>query len=101
MSGSGGAQREPTDTRLRVFRSGEKGPTIRQRSVGVSPGQFPGALEKSVFLQPHHHGNGRGSSLPSPGALLLVYILRVPLSVWLPLFPEPFVSSLIPRVVID
>lgn len=62
VPGSGVGQREPTDTRLKGVQEQGKGPALRQRRVGVSPGQCPGALEKSVSLQPHHHGNGRGSS---------------------------------------
>lgn len=49
MSDSGVAQREPTAIRLKGVLEQGKGPAIRQLSVGVSPGQFPGALEKSVF----------------------------------------------------
>lgn len=44
VSSSGVAQREPTDTRLKGVLEQAKGPAIRQRSVGVSPGQFPRSL---------------------------------------------------------
>lgn len=85
VSDSGVAQREPTATRLKGVLEQGKGPAIRQRSVGVSPGQFPGALEKSCFLQPHHHGNGRGSSAQPWCLVTCVYpvcatVCLVPLS---------------------
>lgn len=50
-----------------------KRPCDPTRSLGVNPGQLPGALGKSVFILSHHHGNGRGSFCPALVPCYCVY----------------------------
>lgn len=105
VPGSGVGQREPTDTRLKGVLEQGKGPAIRQRRVGVSPGQCPGALE------PWSLGEIGVSSTPSSRkwerklcpALVPCYLCISCVCHCLSVasFLEPFVSSWIPRVVMD